>query len=139
MKGLVCISIFGNNIEDGTNMYKDKRIIHKIIREEIEKVISEIKLSDYKSPNKPFVVRHQNDRDGKQDRYFTTKQEAADYCYKIGLNNVFDIGAILNGQYAWYNFTHLINLIDKKEEQQERLKSLEKIVKKWKNGVADVE
>lgn len=92
-----------------------------------------------KLPSKPFVVRYQNDKDGKQYRYFTTRQEAADYCYKIGLNNVFDIGATFNGFYAWENFTHLINLIDKKKEQQERLESLEKIVKKWKNGVADAE
>lgn len=98
-----------------------------------------MKFSDYKTPNKPFVVRHQNDDEGKYDKYFATRQEAADYCYKIGLNNVFDIGAIIGKYTAWYNNTHLINLLNKKEEQEERMKGVANEVKKWKSGVADIE
>ena len=98
-----------------------------------------MKFSDYKTPSKPFVVRHQNDNEGRYDKYFATRQKAADYCYKIGLNNVFDVGVIIGKHSVWYNCTHLIKLLNEKQEQEERMKGLVNEVKKWKNGIADID
>ena len=115
--------------ENGRIVTEEKRI-KCIVREEVEALISEINWDNHEKVGKPIFVRLENDSSGSHDIRFRTRKEAADYCYKIGLENVFDIGTIIFGHPRVYICSHLLSYA-------ERIKELDKELKRWKSGKSD--
>ena len=80
---------------------------------------------------KPFFVCGEDNNI--PDIFFSTAKEVVDYCYKIGLENVFDIGYTLWGTKVFANCSHLTRYADQIKDIEERVKSLSKILQIWKN------